>query len=271
MLCPHSCTLEEGQTGLCRARTNVGGVIHCSNYGRLTALSLDPIEKKPLRRFYPGSYILSAGSYGCNLHCPFCQNSSISMAGSESETITVTPQQLVEKARELAQKPHGNLGLAFTYNEPLVGYEYVLDCARLVKKTALKTVVITNGMICREPLQKLLPYVDAMNIDLKGFTESYYKWVGGDLQTVKQNIAAAAEQCHVEVTTLIVPGKNDSEAEIDAEALWLSSIDPEIPLHISRFFPRWHVQNLAPTPVGSIQRLCETAQRHLRYVYAGNC
>lgn len=268
-LCPHRCDLGEGQTGFCRARSDVGGEIRCLNYGRLTALALDPVEKKPLARFHPGSRILSAGSYGCNLRCPFCQNSAISMADSSAETVYVSPRQLVQKAEELV--PQGNIGLAFTYNEPLVGYEYVRDCAVLAQEHGLKTVLVTNGMICRQPLLALLPRIDAMNIDLKGFTRKFYDMVCGDLETVKQTIALAAERCHVEVTSLIIPGENDGEDEMDALSSWLASVDPGIPLHISRFFPRYHMNDSAPTPAETICRLRGVAAKNLRYVYTGNC
>ena len=268
-LCPHRCDIPEGRTGLCRARSNTGGAIVCGSYGRLTSLSLDPIEKKPLARFYPGSLILSAGSYGCNLRCPFCQNSEISMADGSAQTVYVSPEQLVEKALELV--PQGNIGIAFTYNEPLIGYEYVRDCAALAREHGLKTVLVTNGMICREPLLKLLPDIDAMNIDLKGFTQDFYKKLGGDLETVKQTIMLAAKRCHVEVTTLVIPGENDGVDEMDALSAWLSSVDPGIPLHISRFFPRYKMADKSPTPIETIYRLRDAAQKHLCFVYTGNC
>ena len=270
-LCPHHCALEPGQTGLCRARSNENGAIVCSNYGRVTALALDPVEKKPLKRFYPGSFILSVGSYGCNLRCPFCQNSEISMAGPQIGTVTVTPEELAAKAAELARRPRGNLGVAFTYNEPLIGCEYVRDCAVLLRKAGLKTVLVTNGYLCEEPLRELLPLIDAMNIDLKGFTQQYYEWLGGDLKTVERSIALSAAHCHIEVTTLIVPGKNDAESEMEAEAAWLASVSPEIPLHITRFFPRYHVADGNPTPADTVYRLCGIARRRLKYVYPGNC
>jgi pyruvate formate lyase activating enzyme len=261
--------LDEGQTGRCRARTNADGVISCSSYGRLTSLSLDPVEKKPLARFFPGKYVLSAGSYGCNLRCPFCQNAEISMADGTARTIAMAPEALVERALKLV--PRGNIGLAFTYNEPFVGYEYVRDCARLAHEAGLKNVLVTNGMICRAPLLALLPLIDAMNIDLKAFALPFYDMVGGDLETVKETVALSAGQCHVEVTTLIIPGKNDAEAEMDAEAAWLCSLSPELPLHISRFFPHYRMLDVPPTPVETIRRLVRVAEKHLRYVYAGNC
>lgn len=272
-LCPHRCSLEEGQCGFCRARGNVGGKIQSMNYGRLTAVALDPIEKKPLARFHPGSKILSVGSFGCNLRCPFCQNSTISMKSvkdlSGGEALTVSPEALVEKALELVA--YGNIGIAYTYNEPLIGYEYVFDCAKLAKERGLKNVVVTNGMIGEQPLKELLPYIDAMNIDLKGFTEHFYQSIYGDLQTVKRTIEIADKSCHVEITTLIIPGENDGKEEIDALSSWQSSVNPEMPLHITRFFPRYHMTDRGPTPVETVYRLAAVARRHLRYVYEGNC
>ena len=240
------------------------------NYGKLTSLALDPIEKKPLRRFHPGSLILSVGSFGCNLRCPFCQNHEISMAGeAEIQTVEVSPAQLAGQAAEL--RAQGNIGAAYTYNEPLVSYEYVRDCAELVREQGMVNVLVTNGTIEEGPWRTLLPLIDAVNIDLKGFTPAWYRRLGGDLETVKRSIALAAEQCHVEVTTLLVPGENDSAEEIRELAQWLASISPEIPLHLSRFFPRYRMIDHPPTPVEQVYGLAETAQGYLPYVYTGNC
>lgn len=268
-LCFHRCTLAEGQTGLCRARGNRNGQIVPLNYGKLTALALDPIEKKPLRRFYPGSFVLSVGSFGCNLRCPFCQNARIAASGGDLPTRYYSPEELVAQAVQL--RPQGNIGLAYTYNEPLVGYEYVRDCARLAHAAGLVNVLVTNGTIAPAPWQDLLPLLDGINIDLKGFMDSWYRTLGGDLETVKAAITLAAPVCHVEVTTLIVPGANDSPEEMTALASWLASVDPEIPLHISRFFPCHRMTDRAPTPTATIYHLAETAKRFLSYVYTGNC
>lgn len=268
-LCPRHCALSEGQTGFCRARAHIGGAIRPNGYGRVTSLSLDPIEKKPFARFHPGKSILSVGGYGCNLRCPFCQNSDISMADLSAEAVTLSPEALVGRA--VALLPRGNVGLAFTYNEPLIAYEYVRDCARLAQSAGLKVALVTNGCFCEEPLRELLCDIDAMNIDLKGFTQRFYDRVGGDLRTVMDAIRLCAARCHVEVTTLIVPGENDSDAEMAAEADWLASIDPEIPLHISRFFPRYRMLDKKPTPVETIHHLRDIAARKLLYVYTGNC
>ncbi len=269
-LCFRRCELAEGQTGFCRARGNRGGTIVPINYGKITSLALDPIEKKPLRRFHPGSLILSVGSFGCNLRCPFCQNHEISMAGEGGiRTAEVSPEQLADKAAEL--RTQGNIGLAYTYNEPLIGYEYVRDCAALVHERGLVNVLVTNGAVEEAPWRALLPLIDAANIDLKGFTPAWYRRLGGDLETVKRSIALAAERCHVEVTTLLVPGENDSKEEIRALARWLAGIGRDIPLHLSRFFPRYKMPDRPPAPVEAVYALAETAREHLNWVYTGNC
>lgn len=269
-ICPRKCVLEEGQTGFCRARENRDGKVVCGNYARVTALSLDPIEKKPLKRFFPGTRILSVGSYGCNFSCPFCQNSDISMANEKTvDWRIISPEELVAQAEQL--KSAGNIGIAFTYNEPLVGYEYVLDTARIAKQRGLKTVLVTNGSILPEPWLELLPFIDAANIDLKAFTEEGYRSLGGDLETVKTAIALAAERIHVEVTSLIVPGLNDDESEMRAEAMWLKALTGGVALHISRYFPMYHQRDGAPTPLGTIDKLVETARQYVPNVYRGNC
>lgn len=268
-ICPHACLLEEGRTGFCGARVNRDGQVRDENYGMLTSLALDPIEKKPLRRFYPGSMILSVGSYGCNFRCPFCQNHEISMFHGPEGAVYVSPVQLAQKALELI--PEGNIGLAFTYNEPLVSYEYVRDCSRLIRENGLKNVLVTNGYVCETPLRELLPLIDAMNIDLKAFTPGFYREIGGGLEDVKRTITLAVETCHVEVTTLVIPGKNDSPEEIRRLSEWLASINPELPLHVTRFFPRYKMADTPPTPAETIRALAETARGNLKYVYTGNC
>jgi len=271
-VCPHHCRLSEGQSGRCRARKNIGGKIEDINYGKLTSLALDPIEKKPLYHFYPGSRILSAGSFGCNLSCPFCQNHEISFATEEIRTLEVSPEMLCRLAEE--KRGEGNIGVAFTYNEPLVGYEYVRDTSRLVKQAGMKTVLVSNGTATGKVLEEILPFIDAMNIDLKGFTEEYYRdFLGGDLNTVLSFIEGTAGRCHLELTTLIIPGKNDSDREMREISSWIASLPngTEIPLHISRFFPRNFMRQERPTPVKDVYRLVEVARERLKYVYPGNC
>ncbi len=281
-VCFHHCEIPEGKRGFCGARKCVNGAVIPENYGKITSLALDPIEKKPLRRFHPGGMILSAGSYGCNLRCPFCQNHAISwsaeaMAQAERAE-TVTPEALTDLAVRL--KPRGNMGLAFTYNEPLVGWEFVRDAAKLAHEAGLVNVLVTNGTAELPVLEELLPHIDAMNIDLKGFADHYYTGVlGGSLDMVKTFISRAVQGCHVELTTLIVPGENDSEDEMRAMTAWIAGlkdekgtiIGPRIPLHISRFFPRFHMTDRPATDVKSVYRLADAARERLKYVYTGNC
>lgn len=270
-LCFHHCALDDGQTGYCRARGNRGGAVVPLNYGKISGIALDPIEKKPLRRFHPGSKILSIGSFGCNLRCPFCQNHEISMAGAEdAEALYLSPEAFAAQAGRL--RALGNIGAAYTYNEPLIGYEYVRDCAREVRKRGMLNVLVSNGTIEAGPWLELLPLLDAVNLDLKGFTETWYRRLGGDLETVKRNIRLAAEAgCHVEVTTLLVTGENDGAEEIKALSEWLAGVSPSIPLHLSRFFPRYRVLDRPPTPVDTVYRLADIAREALAYVYTGNC
>lgn len=274
-LCPHHCHLSDGQTGFCRARQNQDGIIRSLSYGLLTSAALDPIEKKPLYHFRPGSMILSLGSFGCNLRCPFCQNYTISQAGRdgfEGQQLPMdrtSPKEIVAAAQRL-EETSGNIGVAFTYNEPLVGYEFVYDTARLLKEAGLAVVLVTNGQIEKDPWLHLLPYVDAVNIDLKGFTQSFYDWIGGDLKTTKAAIEMAAEQgVHVEVTTLVIPGRNDRDEEMAAEAEWLAGLSAELPLHLSRYFPRYRLK-IPMTPVETLQRLRRIAGARLRFVHLGN-
>ena len=271
-VCPKFCKLREGQIGFCRARSNIGGKIVPINYGQATSLALDPIEKKPLMRFCSGTYILSYGSYGCNLRCPYCQNASISMAGPDNcPHRLITPEGLTDLAVDLSRQEPGNIGVAFTYNEPTVCFEFIRDTSKLLHEAGLKSVVVTNGGLVRKYADELLPHVDALNIDLKGFSDEFYRYVKGEFDTVKEFIKAAVEhECHVELTTLVIPTKNDDPEEMEREVEWITSISPEIPLHLSRFFPRYKVDDLPPTPAETIYRLKDIAQKKLKYVYTGN-
>ncbi len=276
-VCFRQCKIEEGQTGFCGGRSCRDGKIVASNYGRLTSLALDPIEKKPLKMFRPGSMILSLGSYGCNLRCPFCQNSSISWSQKAFEykdkADFYEPQEIVETALEL--RPRGNIGLAFTYNEPLVGYEFVRDTAKLAREADLQNVLVTNGTASQKVLTQILPYIDAMNIDLKAFTDDFYRnFIGGNFQMVKDFITTAAGACHIELTSLIIPGENDSEQEMRELSSWVATLEKQtgkkIPLHITRFFPAFKLTDRAPTPVNTILQLVEVAKENLDFVFPGN-
>lgn len=277
-VCFRHCTIPEGQLGFCGGRIARNGRVEAFNYGRITALALDPMEKKPLNRFFPGSLILSVGSFGCNLRCPFCQNYEISwsdQARAFARTAqALSPEELVDLA--LRTRSRGNIGIAFTYNEPLIGYEFVRDTARLAKAEELKNVMVTNGTAELAVLEALSPYIDAMNIDLKGFTDRYYSQVlGGDRQQVMAFIEAAVRTCHVELTTLIVPGENDGEEEMRELSQWVGRLrNPDgetVPLHISRFFPRFHMEDRRATDVKTVYRLADIAREALAYVYTGNC
>ena len=276
-VCFRQCKIEEGSTGFCGARTCRVGQIVAANYGRLTSLALDPIEKKPLKMFHPGSQILSLGSYGCNLRCPFCQNFSISWSQKafkyKDKAEYYEPAEIVKAATDL--RPRGNIGLAFTYNEPLVGYEFVRDTAKLSKEAGMQNVLVTNGTATHKVLNEISPYIDAMNIDLKAFTTSFYKdFLKGDFQMVKNFIQTAADSCHVELTTLIIPNENDSEEEMRELSAWVAGLENQlnkkIPLHITRFFPTFKLTDREPTPVTTIMHLVEIAKENLEFVFPGN-
>jgi len=265
-LCPHNCIIENGNYGKCKVRVNEDGKLFTINYGEITSSALDPIEKKPLYYFKPKSHIYSVGSFGCNFTCDFCQNYSISQFKADSEY--VTKEKLVEAVLTM----ENNIGIAFTYNEPSIWFEYVYDCSRLLKETdpEAAVVLVTNGFVSEEPLRKLLPFVDAMNIDLKSFTSSYYKDLcGGSLPPVLKTIEIAAKACHVEITTLLVSGENDNLEEVEGIAKFISSISPEIPLHLSRYFPRYK-RNSSPTDLGFMREAEEAARKYLNKVSLGN-
>ncbi|QSQ08280.1 Pyruvate formate-lyase 1-activating enzyme [Koleobacter methoxysyntrophicus] len=264
-LCPHNCLISEGKSGFCRQRKNVKGKLYTLNYGRVSSYGVDPIEKKPLYHFYPGSLIFSLGTLGCNFRCRFCQNWQIAQV-EDGPAVGITP----ERAAELARSFKGNIGIAYTYSEPLIWYEYVLETARLAKQKGLKNVLVTNGFVNEKPLKDLLPYIDAMNIDVKGFTREFYKeYIKGDLSPVIETVERASKECHVEITTLLIPGLNDSEEDIRALSRWLGSLKRDIPLHLTRYFPNYKM-DLPPTPVETMKKAREIAAAELDYVYLGN-
>ncbi|AOQ25269.1 hypothetical protein MTAT_22340 [Moorella thermoacetica] len=264
-LCPHTCVIAPGKRGVCRVRENREGRLITRNYGRCSSLALDPIEKKPLYHFYPGSLILSAGTVGCNFSCDFCQNWEI--AHQEPETVVISPDDLVRKAREV-----DSLGIAYTYSEPLVWFEFVLATAQLARNAGLKNVMVTNGFIRPEPLKELLPWIDAWNIDVKGFSlEFYRKVVKGDYRPVLKTAAAAVDSgSHVEITTLLVTGLNDDSTELEELVKWVATnLGVDTPLHFSRYFPRYRLE-APPTPLETMRRARDMARKHLHYVYLGN-
>ncbi|HWQ77487.1 MAG TPA: AmmeMemoRadiSam system radical SAM enzyme [Anaerovoracaceae bacterium] len=269
-LCPHHCRITNDGRGICGVRKNIGGTLYSLNYGEITSIGVDPIEKKPLHRFHPGTFILSAGSVGCNLRCPFCQNHSIARVKPEEiHTCHADSDEIVDKAISLRRR--GNIGIAYTYNEPTIWYEFVYETAVKAKEKELLNVLVTNGYVEREPLDEILPYIDAMNIDLKAYNDKFYReLVKGGLEEVKETISRSVRHCHVEVTTLVIPGWNDSPEEMEEMAGWLASLSPDLPLHLSRYFPQYEMNDRPPTPLGTLQELKRIADRHLNYVYLGN-
>lgn len=276
-VCHNHCDISEGAVGLCKARICRDGKVMAGNYGHITSIALDPIEKKPLNLFYPGSKIISVGSYGCNLRCPFCQNHEISYDFGKEYPYgyrEMSPKELAEIALEY--KDEGNIGVAFTYNEPLVGYEFVVDAAKEVHERGMKTVLVSNGCVTGEVAKEVIPHIDAMNIDLKGFTDKYYQDVlKGNRRLVMDFISMAAPSCHLEVTMLLVPGFNDTEEEVKELSKWIASLDggrgkDKVALHLSRYFPRFKM-NTPATDVDLIYRLKDVASKELKFVFTGNC
>jgi len=265
-LCPHHCRLSEGQTGLCGARTNQAGRLLAANFGQVASLALDPIEKKPLYHFYPGKYILSAGTFGCNFSCLFCQNYQISQ--KKPEVTYLAPEMLVQLAD--TYRNEDSIGVAFTYNEPSLWYEYILETAPRLKELGLKTVLVSNGFIEKKPLQQLMPYIDAVNIDVKAFNGSFYRRLcRGRLEVVKDNVEYFSSHTHVEITTLLIEGQNDSREEIEALSRWLASLNADIPLHFSRYYPAYKFYQ-PPTPESVLFKCREIASEYLSFVYIGN-
>jgi len=264
-LCPNECLIVEGGRGNCGIRINKGGTLYAEAYGKTTGIALDPIEKKPLYHYHPGEYILSVGTKGCNFHCDFCQNWHISQ-DLNVPTEDITPETLVTMA-----KGRGSFGIAYTYNEPFIWYEFVLDTARLAKSKGLENVLVTNGYVNMEPLEGMLPYIGAMNIDLKSFDEPFYsKICKGALKPVLEVIKRSAKSCHVELTTLIIPTLNDSEEMMRREVGWIyDNLGPDVPLHFSRYFPCYNM-TIPPTPIKTLEMAGRIAREKLKHVYLGN-
>lgn len=262
-LCPHNCTIEEGNTGVCKVRKNIEGRLISLSYGKITSYAYDPIEKKPLYHFYPGRNILSIGSFGCNLACDFCQNWEI--AQEQSLTMEIEDEDVL-----LLGRSRDSIGIAYTYNEPSISYEYLYHIFKLAKKHGLKNVLVTNGYINEEPLKELLPYIDAVNIDLKSMNDDFYRTIcKGSLEPVQRTIELAAKSTHVEITTLIIGPKNSSEEEMDKLGQWIASIDKTIPLHLSKYHPAYKMK-VPETKYETLIRAKEITKQYLDYVYIGN-
>ena len=269
-LCPHHCRIANGKTGLCRSRRNLEGVLVSEVYGKPCSLAIDPIEKKPLYHFHPGTKCLSLACTGCNFRCLNCQNHEISQVSPTNvEHYNLTPQQIVELCLE-----HHCPGIAYTYTEPLTYIEYIIDCARLAHEAGLWNILVTAGYVCQEPLADLLPYLDAANIDLKSFSEDiYWRISGGHLQPVLDTIITMHHAgIWVELTNLIIPSVNDDMQMIRQMCRWI--VDNGLannPLHFSRFFPRFKMQDIPPTPLHTLNQAKEIALKEgIRHVYLGN-
>ncbi len=264
VLCPRRCTIREDSSGHCKVRVNRKGTLELPYYGRISSIAVDPIEKKPLYHFYPGSSILSVGFIGCSFHCPFCQNYSISQ-GTSAATRYIQPEGLVRTAEE-----RDSFAIAYTYSEPTIHIEYVIDTAVLARKRGLKNVLVSNGYLNSEPAEELISYMDAANIDLKTFNADFYrKELGGSLDAVLAFISRAAGRLCLEVTTLVIPGKNDSEQEIESIAKFLGNLNKSIPLHLSCYYPTYKYA-IPPTNPRSVLALKKCAEKYLHFVYAGN-
>ncbi|MFI5369654.1 MAG: AmmeMemoRadiSam system radical SAM enzyme [Spirochaetia bacterium] len=264
LLCPHECVIAESGHGICGVRFNRAGTLEIPLYGRISSLSVDPIEKKPLYHYYPGSRILSVGFVGCSFRCKFCQNWHISQ-GIDAETRFMSPVDLVEAAR----REH-SFAVAYTYSEPLVHAEYLLDSMKAAREAGLKNVVVSNGYINPGPADELLSLMDAANIDLKAFDPEFYRSeTGGKLEEVKRFITQAAGRIHLEITTLVIPTKNDTADQIEGIARFIASLDPGIPFHLSAYHPQYRYA-IQPTPIATLRKLADVAREHLRFVYIGN-
>jgi len=264
VLCPHNCHIAEGKHGLCRVRKNIGGTLRSTIYGRVTSVSVDPIEKKPLYHFHPGSAILSLGTMGCNFACLFCQNYTISQM--EAPTRPFSPEEAVQAAVE-----RNSIGIAYTYNEPFIWWEYVYDTARLARENGLVNVLVTNGYVQEEPLREMLPFIDALNVDVKGMRPDFYRDIcRGRLEPVLETCRIAAARTHVEFTNLVIPGYNDTDDDFEKLSSWAAqNMGRQTPAHLSAYFPVYKLQ-AEPTPLSTLERAAGIFRKHLDYVYLGN-
>ncbi len=271
-LCPHNCPIPEGKVGLCGVRVNIEGELKTLIYGVITAAHVDPIEKKPLYHFYPGSDIFSIGTAGCSFRCQFCQNWEISQLPWEFGLGAIQTMSKTMSPREVATLAitGTSIGVAYTYSEPMIWFEFLMGTAPLVKEMGGKNVFVTNGFINKAPLKELLNFADAFNVDLKSINEDFYKKIRGDLKPVLDNLIEIKKKAHLEITNLIIPGENDGEEEIEKLAIWIAkNLGKDTPLHISRYYPAYKYTK-PPTPLTTLNKAYEIAKTHLDFVYLGN-
>jgi len=268
-LCPHYCIISDGNLGNCKVRKNVNGTLMTENYGKLSGYHIDPVEKKPLYHYYPGKFILSVGSFGCNMHCKFCQNYVISQCGSDiGQSLDLSPDSVLNDAL----RKNNNIGIAYTYNEPLVYYEFMRDTALLTRQYKLKNVMVSNGYFNPEPLEKLLIFIDAFSIDLKAFTNDFYKkYTSSEIAEVKAGLVKIRESGkHLEITNLVIPKLNDDADTFREMIQWIKNeLGKETILHLSRYFPRYKME-LPPTPETKLNEFYQIASEALDFVYVGN-
>jgi pyruvate formate lyase activating enzyme len=268
LLCPHYCRLSAGKTGICGVRKNTGDRIELTTYGIISGFALDPVEKKPFYHFFPGSRILSVGSYGCNMRCDFCQNYHI----SQNVPASLRPGMTIDGIISECLEAENNVGLAFTYNEPIISFEFMRDAAEKAREKDLRTAMISNGYVNSEPLKEIIGFIDAFNIDLKAFDETFYKKItGAELEPVKQTLRMIADSGkHLEVTTLVIPGMNDDEKMMRLQSEWMAGeLGQDVPFHLSAYFPAYR-RDTSSTPEKSLLKLWDIASEKLNYVYTGN-
>lgn len=268
LLCPHFCKIGVDKTGICGVRKNTGSAIVLQTYGVISGYSPDPVEKKPLYHFFPGHNILSVGSYGCNMRCDFCQNYHISQNIPDRVKSEISPADLIKAAKAYEK----NVGLAFTYNEPIIWFEFMRDTAVLAKEAGMFTVMVSNGFANPGPLGEIISFIDGFNIDLKAFNSKFYHdLTGADIEPVKDGLKQIARSGrHLEITTLIIPGQNDDEKEMEKETKWIADeLGKNVPLHLSRYFPTYKRKDPA-TAQSKIERLAQIASKNLNHVYIGN-
>mgnify|MGYP006282322927 CR=1 FL=1 len=261
-LCPHYCKINDSKIGICSVRKNIDGKLYSLSYGKVSSIGIDPVEKKPLYHFYPQADVLSVGSWGCNMSCDFCQNWQISQQAPQLQDYS--PEEIVNTALDKNIKL-----LAYTYSEPTVFYEYMLETAQIAHDKGLKNIMVSNGFINQKPLKKLIPYLDAANIDLKAFNNNFYNQCGGGIEAVKKTIKVLAREIHLEITTLVVTSLNDDLEELKQMFKWLADINKDLPLHLSRYHPAYKLDN-PPTDLELMKKAYREAKKHLNNVYLGN-
>ena len=271
LACSHKCLIREQKTGICGVRKNIDGKLYLLVYGKVASMGIDPIEKKPLYHFFPGSKTFSIGTVGCNFKCDFCQNFDISQASKHEQAKILgedtTPEEIVNDAISTGCK-----SISYTYNEPAIFLEFIKEIAILAKEKGLKNILVTNGYFSEESFDYISPYIDAMNIDLKSFSNDFYlKYCGAKLEPVLKTIKSASQKgIWIEITTLIIPGLNDRERDIEKIAVFISKIDKNIPLHLTRFFPRYKMSDKKVTSKETLEKAYKVAKKYLNDVHLGN-